>query len=142
MLIRRPAGEVFRAFVEPEMLTRFWLEHASAPLAKGAEVTWAFLVPGAVATLKVTAFEPSRRIAFDWPDGIKVEITFEAGPRNSTKVSVKSTGFQGKDGEAAVVDTTEGFTIVLCDLKTLLESGKSAGLVKDKAELIVMSAKE
>ena len=28
------------------------------------------------------------------------------------------------------------FSIVLCDLKTLLESGRSANLVKDKAELI------
>jgi hypothetical protein len=33
-------------------------------------------------------------------------------------------------------DTIEGFSIVLCDLKTLLESGRSANLVRDKAELI------
>jgi hypothetical protein len=35
-----------------------------------------------------------------------------------------------------VVNATEGFAIVLCDLKVLLETGHPAGLVKDKAELI------
>ena len=34
------------------------------------------------------------------------------------------------------VDAAEGFCIVLCDLKLFLESGKSPGLVKAKAELI------
>jgi hypothetical protein len=34
------------------------------------------------------------------------------------------------------VNATEGFTIVLCDLKTLLESGRSANLVRSKAALI------
>ena len=33
--------------------------------------------------------------------------------------------------------TVEGFAIVLCDLKTLLETGESANLVRDKAALIV-----
>ena len=32
--------------------------------------------------------------------------------------------------------TREGFTIVLCDLKALLETGASAGMVRDKARLI------
>ena len=45
-------------------------------------------------------------------------------------------GFKGEDAVAQVVNATEGFSIVLCDLKTLLESGRSANLVKDKAELI------
>jgi hypothetical protein len=37
---------------------------------------------------------------------------------------------------AQATNNVEGFTIVLCDLKTLLESGRSANLVRDKAELI------
>jgi uncharacterized protein YndB with AHSA1/START domain len=39
MLIRAPASDVFNAFVEPSMLTRFWLSRASAPLATGRSVT-------------------------------------------------------------------------------------------------------
>ncbi len=38
-----------------------------------------------------------------------------------------------------IVNTTEGFSIVLCDLKTFIESGKSANLVRAKAELISAS---
>ena len=37
---------------------------------------------------------------------------------------------------AQAANLAEGFAIVLCDLKTLLESGRSANLVRDKAELI------
>ena len=37
------------------------------------------------------------------------------------------------------MNATEGFSIVLCDLKTFLESGKSANLVRAKAELIAAS---
>ncbi|MEP7276850.1 MAG: hypothetical protein ABI812_10875, partial [Betaproteobacteria bacterium] len=37
------------------------------------------------------------------------------------------------DGSQAA---TEGFTIVLCDLKCLLETGQSGNMVRDKAALI------
>ena len=46
MLIRRPPGEVFAAFVNPMMLRKFWLSDASGPLAPGARVKWKFMVPG------------------------------------------------------------------------------------------------
>ncbi len=32
MLIRRPVGEVFRAFVDPEITTRFWFTESSGGL--------------------------------------------------------------------------------------------------------------
>ena len=141
ILIRRPVAEVFRAFVDPGVITSFWLEATTGPLAKGAQVTWRFLVPGATATVTVTAFEDQRRIAFDWSGGINVDMTFEPTDKNSTKLTVEAVGFQGKTAEASAIDATEGFTIVLCDLKTLLETGRSANLVRDKAELITASAK-
>jgi uncharacterized protein YndB with AHSA1/START domain len=141
MLIRRPVADVFRAFVEPSMITRFWLEATTGPLAKGAQVTWRFLVPGATETVTVTAFEDQRRIAFDWSDGISVSMTFEPYDEDSTRLAVEASGFRGETAEAAAVRATEGFTIVLCDLKTLLETGRSASLVRDKAELIATSAR-
>ena len=136
MLIRRPVAEVFRAFVDPGIITSFWLEATTGPLAKGAQVTWRFLVPGATETVTVTAFEDQRRIAFDWSDGISVDMTFEPSDKNSTKLAVEAVGFRGEDAEVSAIGATEGFTIVLCDLKTLLETGRSASLVRDKAELI------
>jgi len=135
MLIRRPAADVFRAFVEPGTLTQFWLDDASGPLAPGAKVTWQFMVPGVSDEVRVTAFEEPRRIAFDWSDGTSVELRFE-DHGDGTKVSVEMRGFQGEDAAPAVVTATEGFSIVLCDLKTLLETGRSANLVRDRARLI------
>ncbi len=134
--IRRPAAEVFNAFVDPAQLTRFWLNSASAPLTPGASVRWEFMVPGAADTITVRAVEPHRRIAFDWSDGSSVELRFEARADGSTTVSVEAGGFSGEDPVAEALNNTEGFSLVLCDLKTLLESGRSAGLVRDKAALI------
>jgi len=141
MLIRRPVADVFGAFVDPGTITSFWLESTTGPLAKGARVAWRFLVPGATETVTVTAFDDQKRIAFDWSDGISVDMAFQAFSENATRLSVQASGFRGQSAEASAVNATEGFTIVLCDLKTLLETGRSANLVRDKAELISARAK-
>ena len=136
MLIRRPVAEVFDAFVNPETITKFWLESTTGPLGKGAQVRWHFMVPGATETVTVMEFEDKRRIAFEGSDGNSVNMLFEAHGNGATCLAVEVTGFEN---ESEVVNATEGFSIVLCDLKTLLESGRSANLVKDKAELISVS---
>src|SRR6187402_3406842 len=92
MLIRRPAADVFEAFANPDRITRFWLERASGPLAKDAQVTWHFMVPDASTTVVVTAFEAPRRIAFDWADGIHVELRFDTCEPQITRVSVEVSG--------------------------------------------------
>ncbi len=76
MLIRRPPGEVFAAFVNPMTLRKFWLTDASGPLAPGARVKWKFMVPGAEDDVIVRRFESPNHLAFDWSDGIHVEMTF------------------------------------------------------------------
>ena len=136
MLVRRPAAEVFDAFVNPDTITKFWLEATSGPLAAGARVDWRFMVPGATAVTTVTRFEPPQVLAFDWSDGISVSLTFEAATPGITHVSVEASGFRGEHAVDLTVGATEGFTLVLCDLKTLLETGESANLVRDKAQLI------
>jgi uncharacterized protein YndB with AHSA1/START domain len=136
MLIRRPPGEIFAAFVNPIMLRKFWLQDASGPLAPGARVLWTFMVPGAEARVVVRRFESPHLLAFDWPGGVHVEMTFQALEAGTTRVTVSISGLAGEDLTQQVADVIEGFSIVLCDLKTLLETGTSAGLVKDKAELI------
>lgn len=139
MLIRRPVADVFDAFVRTDMITQFWLESASGPLGPGARVEWRFMVPGAVETVTVTAFENQRRIAFDWSDSVSVNMQFEELSDRATRVSVDVAGFKGDQACADMVNATEGFSIVLCDLKILLEVGRSGNLVRDKAELIARS---
>lgn len=139
MLIRCPVSAAFHAFVEPEVITRFWLKATSEPLAPGAKAKWTFMVPGATEVATVTEFIDQRRIGFEWSDGVKVAITFEQHDPNVVLVSMEAVGFDADKGIAPIVNAAEGFSIVLCDLKTLLESGKSANLVRDKAALIAAS---
>ena len=140
MLVRRPIAEVFAAFVEPATITKFWLEATSGPLALGARVEWRFLVPGATEVVTVTGFHPPHRIEFDWSDGISVSLAFRENGARVTRVSAEVTGFgESDEAIAKVVNATEGFSIVLCDLKTLLETGRSAELVRDKAQLIAQA---
>ena len=138
MLIRRPAKEVFAAFVEPRMLTKFWLNRSSGPLAAGAKAHWEFMVKGAESDLDVKALEPNRRILIEWPDKSTVEWTFTEPTPNETIVAISNMGFAGDPDEAVAtaINSTEGFTIVLCALKALLERGSAMNLVKDKALLL------
>lgn len=137
MLVRRPAREVFNAFVQPALITKFWLESTTGPLAQGAQVEWHFMVPGATERVRVTAFDEPHRLAFTWSEGgLAVDMKFLEEQKGITVAGVEVRGFEGGDGMDQVVNATEGFSIVLCDLKVFLESGHSASLVKDKAELI------
>lgn len=141
MLIRRPPGEVFAAFANPQTIRKFWLRDTTGPLAPGARVQWHFMVAGATANVVVTGFEAPRRIGFDWPGGMHVELRFELFGDGDTHVSAEVSGFNGKDVLTQATNVVEGFAIVFCDLKTLLESGSSANLVRDKAELLEATRK-
>ncbi len=66
-------------------------------------------------------------------------MRFSARGKASTVVDVRVRGFKGRGAATQAVATTEGFAIVLCDLKCLLETGKSGGMVRDKAALITAS---
>jgi uncharacterized protein YndB with AHSA1/START domain len=136
MFIRRPPGEVFAAFVNPQMIRKFWLRDTSGPLAPGARVTWHFMVAGASANVIVTGFEAPRRIGFDWPGGMHVELRFAPFAEEGTHLTAEISGLGGKDLLRQAADVVEGFSIVFCDLKILLETGAAANLVRDKAELI------
>jgi uncharacterized protein YndB with AHSA1/START domain len=137
MLIRCAAAEAFDAFIQPQRIISFWLKGTTGPLAPGAQVDWEFMVPGAIERVNVTAFDQPRHIAFTWSGGgLEVDIKFIEMQSDITVVSVEARGFNDDGGMEQAINATEGFTIVLCDLKVLLESGHSANLVKDKAELI------
>ena len=41
MLIRKPAADVFEAFVNPEITTRFWFTRSSGRLEAGKQAQWA-----------------------------------------------------------------------------------------------------
>jgi uncharacterized protein YndB with AHSA1/START domain len=137
MLIRRPVAEVFEAFIDPAITTQFWFTKSSGRLDAGMPVAWEWEMYGASARVIVKTIEANRRILIDWGDEsgmTQVEWRF-AEQSGGTMVTITNTGFAGDDDSivAQAVDSAEGFTIVLCGLKALLEHGIRLNLIADKA---------
>ena len=40
MLIRKPVNQVFEAFVDPAITTKFWFTKSSGKLEKGKQIKW------------------------------------------------------------------------------------------------------
>jgi uncharacterized protein YndB with AHSA1/START domain len=134
-LIRRPAAEVFTAFVDPATTTRFWFTKSSGPLAPGATVRWEWEMYGVSDTVVVKEFDAPERfvVATGGGDGLTVEFRFT--PREEgTVVRVTESGFTGSAEEALayVAGSTGGYTTALCAAKALLEHGIELGAVRDK----------
>jgi uncharacterized protein YndB with AHSA1/START domain len=135
MLIRRPAPEVFRAFTDPSVTTKFWFTHSSGPLAAGATVTWEWAMYGASTVVTVKEMVPDRRILAVWePESpTELEWLFLPGAGGTTLVRITESGFDGTADEvvAKAIDAMGGFTMVLCALKALLERGVTLTAVGD-----------
>jgi uncharacterized protein YndB with AHSA1/START domain len=132
MLIRRPVDEVFNAFVDPAVTTRFWFSRSSGRLARGATVTWYWDNHGVCGDVKVTRLEANATIAIEWPT--PVEWTFTPIGNDATFVAIVASGFTGTDDEqvAQALDSTEGFNLVIAACKALLEHGIELQLIADK----------
>lgn len=137
MLIRRPAAEVFAAFVDPAVTTKFWFTRSSGPLAPGGRVRWQWEMYGAATDVRVLAFEPSRRLLVEWDiDTAPTTVEWRFTPRGdgATFVEIANAGFAGSGEEivAQALDSVGGFTLVLAGLKALLEHGVALNLVGDR----------
>jgi len=143
MLIRRPVEEVFAAITGAGTLTKFWLSSASGALELGKTTRWEFRVPGASVESLVKELVPNERVLIEWSDGTTLEWLFESRSDGATVLQVENSGFAGDSREviASALEATQGFTIVVCDLKSLLEQGTAAGFVRDKAMLITEALK-
>ncbi len=133
LLINTPPGKIFSAFCDKQLISKFWLSQSTGDLAPRAKVEWSFMVPGAKETVEVLHFEVNEHIKFKWSDGKIVDISFVRRTDQSTRVLITASEFKDV---AEAMNATEGFTIVLCDLKCFLETGVSGGMVRDKAVLI------
>ena len=134
MLIRRPVEEVFEAFVDPAVTTRFWFTRSSGRLEPGKTVTWEWEMYGVSAEVRVKAVEPNERILIEWDDPpCPVEWVFTAREDNTTLVSITNSGFRGSEDEvvAQAIDAMGGFVMVLAGAKALLEHNIVLNLVAD-----------
>lgn len=134
MLIRRPVGEVFEAFVDPAITTKFWFTKSSGKIEPGAQIVWEWEMYGATAQVTVKSVEQDKRILIEWDDPpCPVEWLFSDRGDGTTLVVVSNWGFTGTDDEvvAQAIDSMGGFTSLLAGLKAYLEHGLELNLIAD-----------
>ena len=138
MLIRRPAAEVFEAFVDPAITTKFWFSKGSGRLSEGEQIRWDWQMFGVGADVRVKTIEVNRRIVVDWGSaeaGAWTTVEWEIVPRSddTTLVTITNSGFQGSGDQVCsqACDSSQGFSFVLAGLKAYLEHGIELNLVPD-----------
>ena len=137
MLIRKPVAEVFEAFMNPEITTKFWFTKSSGRLEAGKQVTWSWEMYNASSQVTVKDVEQNKRILIEWSgygSPTTVEWIFTPYGNDATFVSITNSGFSG-DGDELVkqaLDSTGGFTWVLAGLKAYLEHNIMLNLIADR----------
>lgn len=137
MLIRKPVSEVFEAFVNPAITSKFWFTKGSGRLVTGKQIRWDWEMYGHSVEVRVLAVENHKRILIEWGaygSPTTVEWFFTGRADNTTFVSVSNSGFSGNGDEVVkqVLDSTEGFTMVLAGAKAYLEYNIRLNLVADR----------
>lgn len=137
MLIRKPVADVFQAFVDPAITSKFWFSRGSGRLEAGQSVRWDWDMYHFSVDAKVKALDPNKRLLVEWsaygaPSDI--EWVFTERRDGTTFVSVTNSGLAGSPGERVnlAVGATEGFAFVLAGAKALLEHGVQLNLVPDR----------
>lgn len=138
MLIRRPVAEVFAAFTDPAITSKFWFSEGSALLHEvGQRAHWRWSWYGVESAVEVLEIGAPHLLKLRWGEGEGAGIvTWRLTPRDeaATFVEIEHTGFLGDDDAvlAQVRDSTEGFALVLAGAKAWLEQGVQLNLVPDR----------
>ncbi len=136
MLIRKPAEEVFNAFIDPEITRKFWFTKSTGRLAAGEHITWTWEMYDVSIEVDVKEVEPNKRILIEWGNyGSMTQVEWIFGPyeNDKTYVTITNSGFQG-DGDKVMrdaLDSKGGFTWVLAGLKALLEHNIELNAIAD-----------
>lgn len=134
MLIRKPVENVFEAFINPVVTTRFWFTKSTGKLEEGKTVTWEWEMYGVSSDVKTLQIIPNQLIKTIWGDpSTNVDYEFRVMEKG-TLVVIKSYGFSqtGEELLRQVNDNTGGFTTVLDGCKAYLEHGINLNLIEDK----------
>jgi len=134
--IRKPVFEVFEAFIDPAITTKFWYTHATGKLKEGGKIEWRWEMYDLVIPVNVLQIIENQAIILEWGDGqhkSKVKWEFNSVNENLTFLTITNYDFLGEGEELInqIKDSTKGFTFVLAGLKAWLEHKIQLRLVDD-----------
>ena len=136
MLIRKPIEEVFDAFIDPKITTKFWFTDSSGRIEQGKKITWKWSMYDIITEIEVKIVDKNKKIEIEWEyNGVLtlVEWIFTPLGKDATFVSITNSGFGG-DADKITDDALSskgGFTWVLAGLKAYLEHRIELNLIAD-----------
>jgi uncharacterized protein YndB with AHSA1/START domain len=89
MLIRKPVAEVFEAFVNPAITSKFWFTKGSGGLESGKQVRWDWEMYDFSVQVNEKAVEKNARVLIEWSAygaPTPVEWILTPRPDGTTKV--------------------------------------------------------
>lgn len=139
MLIRKPVKDVFEAFTNPDITTKFWFTKSSGKVEQGAELEWKWEMYDASTHAKVEKFDQNKLIRITWNIGSDVsapstvEWRFYPQQDGSTFVTITNKDYKGStdDQVAEAIGSMGGFSFLLAGAKAWLEHGLQLELVAD-----------
>jgi uncharacterized protein YndB with AHSA1/START domain len=138
LLIRKPVADVFEAFIDPDIITKFWFDRSSGKLESGGAVKWYWDLYDFSIDVLVKDVVKNQRIFIEWgvenDNRTTVEWTFTPRTDDTTYVSIVVDGFTGDADKivAQALDSTGGFALVLAAAKAWLEHGVQLNIVADR----------
>lgn len=137
MLIRKPIAEVFEAFTNPEVTTKFWFTKSTGKLEEGKNVNWIWEMYNLTVPVFVKKMDSNKSIQIEWGTGehkSTAEWDFKSLGPSKTFVKITNYDFQCDESKltSQVIDSVGGFTLVLAGLKAWMEHGVELNLIGDK----------
>lgn len=135
MLIRKPVAEVFNAFIDPEITSKFWFTSSTGHLIENRTVDWYWEKDEVTRSVYVEQLIHNELIQFTWGEPKStVDFIFEKLTEQETYLRIRNydISLEGSDLIAFVIEQTGGFTTVLDGCKAYLEYGAQLNLVNDK----------
>ncbi|HJY13003.1 MAG TPA: SRPBCC domain-containing protein, partial [Flavobacterium sp.] len=66
MLIRKPVSEVFQAFIDPEITSKFWFTKGSGKLEQDKKTEWTWEMYGFSLSVTTHVLQENKKIVVEW----------------------------------------------------------------------------
>jgi uncharacterized protein YndB with AHSA1/START domain len=137
MGILKPAGEIFNAIIDPEIMTKYFISGSTGRMESGKTLTWTWTDFEGEHQVKVGKIEKDKIVSFEWEgSGVNCVVVITLEPKGEDKTLVKITESEWPadyKGANQCMGQVEGWTHFLMCMKAFLEYGidlRVGGVIK------------